>query len=65
MNKGEIIINWNLILLALGYKIKQLEQNIIICNCCDEYTHKLKDVEAELNAYKEEYKKVLIEQQKK
>ena len=57
-------INWNYILLALGYKIKEIEQRVIVCHCCDEYTHKLEDTQNELKIYKEEYRKALIEQQK-
>ena len=60
----KIGLSWNYILLALGYKIKEIEQRVMVCNCCEEYTHKLKDTENELNIYKEEYRKVLIEQQK-
>lgn len=57
-------INWTYISLALGYKIKSLEEKVMICNCCEEYTHNLDAVKNELAIYKEEYRKVLIEQQK-
>lgn len=57
-------LNWNLILHALSYKIQQLEEKVMICNCCEEYTHKLDDTKAELLAYKDEYRNVLIAQQK-
>lgn len=57
-------LNWNLILLALQYKIQQLEEKVMICNCCENYFHMLDDVRTELEDYKAEYRNVLIAQQK-
>lgn len=59
-----INLNWNLILRALSYKIRQLEEKVMICNCCEDYSNQLDDVKAELSAYKDEYRNVLIAQQK-
>lgn len=57
-------LNWNLILNALNYRIQQLEEKLMICNCCEKFNFMLDDVKAELLAYKTEYRRVLIAQQK-
>lgn len=57
-------LNWNFILIAMSCKIQQLEEKVMICTCCEEYTHKLEDTKAELLEYKNEYRNVLIAQQK-
>ncbi|WP_410745316.1 hypothetical protein [Clostridium neonatale] len=57
-------LNWNIILQAMSYKIQQLEEKVMICNCCEKYANKLDDVQAELLAYKNEYRNILIVQQK-
>ncbi len=57
-------LNWNIILQAMSYKIQQLEEKVMICNCCEEYANKLDGVQAELLAYKNEYRNILIAQQK-
>lgn len=53
-------LNWNLILTALNYRIQQLEEKVMICNCCEKFNFMLDDVKAELLAYKTEYTKVLM-----
>lgn len=62
--KDDDKINWSIISLSLAFKIKNLEQQMMICNCCEEYTYKLMNYQNELEIYKKEYRKVLIEQQK-
>ena len=57
-------LNWNLILHALSYKVQQLEEKVMMYNCCEKFNFMLDDVKAELLAYKTEYRKVLIAQQK-
>lgn len=57
-------LNWTLILHSLDYKIQQLKQNVMICNCCEQYYHELENAKAELLEYEKEYRKVLIAHQK-
>lgn len=57
-------LNWNLILQALSYKIEQLEEKVMMCNCLEQFNFMLDDVKAELFAYQTEYMRVLIAQQK-
>ena len=57
-------MNWNLILNALNYMIQQLEEKLMICNCCENFNFMLDHVKAEMLAYKIEYRRVFIAQQK-
>lgn len=60
-------LNWSLILHALSYRIQDLHEKIILCdNCKDykDYKDKLDNLKSEWLEYKNEYRNVLIAQQK-